>query len=220
MKFKENKYKKIFLNIASGPYTEIEFTNLDNNIFFIFSKIPQFLLRFFLKKEHLKIINRFKESRANSELLFFNCSKEIKCKKNSIDHILSSHFLEHVYKNELDKILKNYHKILKTNATIHIIVPNLDYQIAEYQKSKSINRADTFIKGLLLSEEKTPTFIYRLFILLGYSGIKHCWMYNKESLSLIIEKIGFKIDNKLKVPSSHVRKNDDDESIHIIAKKI
>ena len=60
----------------------------------------------------------------------------------------------------------------------------------------------------------------RLFIFIGFSGIKHCWMYDVNSLSLIMESVGFEIDNKLKIPSRHVRENDGEESVHIIAKKI
>jgi len=209
--------KKINLNIASGPYVEQNFINYDNNIFFLLSKLPKFLYFIFGKEKKDKIL-AFSELRGKGIIKFHNCTKKIKRQNSSVDHILCSHFLEHLYGDEFDFVIKDFRRLLKKDATLHIILPDLDEYIEQYLKDKD---SDNFISGLLISKNTSPSLTYKLLELIGYTGLQHRWMFNKKSIEKKLINHGFSLlkdDNVINsLPSNHVRINDG--SIHVFARK-
>ena len=126
--------------------------------------------------------------------------------------------MEHLYGDEFDFVIKDFKRLLKKGATLHIILPDLNEYIEKYLKDKD---SDKFISGLLISKSTSPSFTYKLLELIGYTGLQHRWMFNKNSIEEKLINYGFSLITDVNVinnlPSSHVRLNDG--SIHVFAQK-
>lgn len=218
----KNSKGKIWINIASSTYVLEDYINLEYHVFFkylwFFKKI-----KFLLSKGHRDYIEAFIRAKKSTKMYVHDCRKKINLPKDSVDHILCSHFLEHIYQDELALNLKNYYEILKTNGTLHVIVPDIRFLIEQYidnsndKKNKS-NAADIFIERTILSRKSKGSLRFRLLDFLGY-GLNHKWMYDYFSMENQIINAGFKITNKNEIPSSNYRKEEMYASIHIFAKK-
>jgi len=52
----------------------------------------------------------------------------------SVDYLYSSHLLEHLSKEDANKLLKEAYRVLKKGGVIRICVPDLEYAISLYQE--------------------------------------------------------------------------------------
>jgi len=60
---------------------------------------------------------------------------------NSVDHMFSRHFLEHLTFAQADKLVAVWYCILKPGAVCELSVPNMEYHIAQWQKGKNMAHA-------------------------------------------------------------------------------
>lgn len=210
---------KLWLNVASSTYVLPNFVNLDNHVFLKYRAMLPIFKRL-LSPKHAKLANEYSNAISRATLVQHDCRKKLKFDDNTVDHILCSHFLEHVYLDEAKTILADFYRVLKPEGTIHIIVPDLQRFVSEYLEMKANGNeyaGDEFMNKCLLSRATKGSLRYRLMEIYGGFGLQHRWMYDKASLSMHITNSGFRIDNTLEVPSDAFRKNDD--SVHIRAKK-
>ncbi len=211
-----NLNSKKYLNIASSVYFIEGFINLDKSIFIKLAKIYP-VVKPFLKKDHLEMVEKYRTALQRGILMEHDCRKKLKFENESVDHILCSHFLEHVYPDEALVILKDFRRALKPGGTLHLILPDLKKLVNDYQNN-NFSDADDFVRNTLLTKEKRPTLKYRILELLGSFGLQHYWMYDKNSMSNKLVEAGFTITEFENNPSESVRKNDG-ISFHIFAKK-
>ncbi len=54
----------------------------------------------------------------------------------SVDSIYSTHMIEHLYPNELDKLLKECTRVLKAGGAMRIVVPSLSNAITAFQQKR------------------------------------------------------------------------------------
>lgn len=214
-----NSKGEIWLNVASSVYVLEDFVNLDNHIFLHFKNyLP--LLRKIMPGKYHGWINSYIEATNKAKMLKHDCRKKLMFDDNSVDHILCSHFLEHVYPDETQFILQDFYRVLKPGGTLHIIVPDIEVNINNYLKQKKDGKpeaADNFILDTLLSKRDRGTFKYRMLELHGGFGLQHRWMYDNASMQLRVKDCGFKISGSNTTPSEGFRKNDD--SVHVIGIK-
>lgn len=209
--------KKIYLNVASSTQFLENFINLDSSIYIKLARYYP-LTRILVGKKYKDIVLKYQDALKKNLLKEHDCRKKLDFKENSVDHILCSHFLEHVYPDECDKILLEFFRVLKINGTIHLILPDMGILINQYLNSNDENACYELIKNTLLTKEKRPSFKYRLLEFVGRYGLQHYWMYDKNSMILRLKNIGFKIIEDTSIPSIDFRKNDM-ISFHLIAIK-
>ena len=111
-------------------------------------------------------------------------TKGIPYKDNTIDIIFTSHFLEHIDRNQSKQFLKECYRVMKPGGVIRISVPNAlqltsEYIASDIKKYKHIN------VGVENAEDDAEAY-YEL-LLAGHKTI-----YDESSLSDILKKIGFK----------------------------
>ena len=192
----------LFVNVAAGRFPEENFVNLDNSIFLHLVSIYKRLKWIFPKKYHSNFDNYWIPLTKKNKYIRHNCLKPLPFLNNSVNHILCSHFIEHVYPNEAEKILNGFNKKLVKGGSIHIIVPDLNYLAKDYLNSKSENAASRFMSVAMQKPFNKPSLMYRLLESTGAFGLEHKWMYDIENLTSILLKLDFKIVNKLsKLPS-------------------
>jgi hypothetical protein len=211
----KNKEGKIWLNPASSIYVLDNFVNFDNHILIRFIGF-YVLAKFIMPKKYHELLTSYYEASKKAPLIKHDCRKNIPFPGNSVDHILSSHFLEHVFPEDCERILNNYKDLLKTGGTLHIILPDFGKLIRLYNEAKAINvpdAADILVKDSLLSKYSIGSFKYRLLEFGGGFGLQHRWMYDYASIHNIVINMA----NDEKNPSNFFRK--DDDSVHIVCRK-
>jgi SAM-dependent methyltransferase len=212
-----NRHGKIWLNIASSTGILEDFVNLDNHIFIWCLKAAPFLCRL-LPKKYDAILADYRQALRKSILLRHDCRKPLPFPEESVDHILCSHFLEHIYPDETAAILRDCHRVLKRRATLHVIVPDLALQIEHYLKQEgSAQAADQLLEHMLLTRNTRPSVKYRFLELHGGFGLQHRWMYDRASMSRRIIAAGFSLREQNDTPSRRYRLSDG--SLHLVAEK-
>ena len=177
------------LNVASGIFVMKDYINIDNSPFLILSPLYP-ILKHILPYKHTRRIKEFVDIKKEMRIIRADCRKPLPFEKESVDHVFCSHFLEHLYRDDAIEVLKGFHTILKKGGTIRIVVPDIAVYVDHYKKTQD---ADRFIEGTTLSWPKRPLFLFRLFSVIGGFGLTHLWMYDKASLTKIIEEVGFSI---------------------------
>lgn len=177
------------LNVASGVFVMEDYINIDNSAFLMLTPY-YFFLKPFLKKSYRVRVEEFIDAKKKTKLLRSDCRKPLPFPHNSVDHIFCSHFLEHLYKNDALDVLKGFHRILKKDGTLRIVVPDIEVYVNHY---KATGDADEFIEGTTLSWPRRPSFLFRLFSVVGGFGLTHLWMYDRTSLTKLVEGAGFTI---------------------------
>lgn len=219
-RFQRNSKGQIWLNVASSSYVLEDFINLENHLFFRVEPFAPFL-RPFLSESRKKQINAYVEAKRKATLMFYNCLKPLPFPDGSVDHILCSHFLEHVYPEEARILVQNYHKILKPGGTLHVIVPDLAARAKEYIGNLGKqDTADRFLNSTILSSQKRPKISVRLREFMGGFGHKHHWMYDEASMVYMLKEASFEICENNDSPSKTWREEDNDSQINILARKI
>lgn len=208
---------KIYLNIASSTQLLDDFINLDSSIYIKLAKYYP-VTKLFLAPKYKDSVLIYRDALKKKILNEHDCRKNLLFKNQSVDHILCSHFLEHVYPDECSKILKDFLRVLKVEGTLHLILPDMNILIQNYITGKAPDACDKLITETILTKEKRPSLKYRLLEITGKYGLQHYWMYDKESMAFKLKNIGFEILENHDTPSSNFRKNDG-ISFHIIAQR-
>jgi SAM-dependent methyltransferase len=216
-----NSRGEIWLNVASSFGVLAEFVNLDNHIFMrrFWSAPP---LRPLLPLKYQEMIEAFRRARSTTILVGHDCRKRLPFPDASVDHVLCSHFLEHVHPVEMEQIVRDFRRVLKSGATVHLVLPDLALQVSEYVQRKQSGdaaAADDFVRRTLLSRESRGRLRYRLLEFTGAFGLQHRWMYDRESLSARVGGLGFELLSENRTPSRDYRR-DDGESLHVVGRKV
>lgn len=102
-------------------------------------------------------------------------SHSIPLKDQTADFIYSSHFLEHLFKQDAVRLLKECHRALKPGGIIRVCVPDLAYAVSLYARGEK----EAMLGNYFFVEDRA-SFLAR-----------HKYMYDFELLKSILENIGF-----------------------------
>jgi len=210
----------LWLNVASSHYVLPDFVNLDNHVVLALLRVYP-LLRPFLTENRRKEFRTFREARTRAVLRRHDCRKPLPFPSGSVDHVLCSHFLEHVYPSEAVTILADFRRVLRNGGTLHVIVPDLKTLIDAYvSRAAEAEAVDKLITASCLSFRNRPSLRYRVLEFLGYEGLKHRWMYTQPSMTQRLVEAGFRLLGKNATPSWEVHAEDGALSLHLVAEKV
>ncbi len=178
----------IRVNIGCGTTPTDGWINFDNSFGIKLANKP-FL--YFLAKL-FKIINERQiknvEWNKKNKIYFADASKKIPLETNSVECVYSSHMLEHLSREGALIFLSEALRILKTEGVLRIAVPDLQMPIESYTKKGD---ADEFMESIFVKAPPIGSLKEKLQLI--FSGYRHHqWMYDGKSLSLLIEKSGFR----------------------------
>jgi predicted SAM-dependent methyltransferase len=216
----QNQEQLIWLNVASSIHVLDNFVNLDNHLFIRFIKYYPALKKIIPRKYH-SIFEKYCEAKKKAILIKHDCRKPLPFPSESVDHILCSHFLEHVFPVEMDVIIADFYRVLKIGSTLHVVVPDLNLLVTQYLENKKnnvSNAADKFVTDTLLSREQRGSLKYRFLEFTGGYGLQHYWVHDYSSMASKLEKIGFEVVAENNSPSKNYRLNDG--SVHILVRKL
>jgi SAM-dependent methyltransferase len=203
-----NRYGKIWLNVGGGSYFLDDFVNVDSNfLFFLAPFYP--VLRPLLKGPAREWIEAFKAGRKPHNFIFADCRVALDFPEASIDHILISHFLEHLHYDDAVSVLRNYLLILKPGGTLHIIVPDLAEKAREYVSNIGDPKAtEAFVDWTNFRRRKMRPLPVRILQVTGWFNLGHCYLYDLPLLSKLVRDVGFEILTDDNTPSASWRRND------------
>lgn len=186
------------VNLGSGISCLDDWINIDSSFNARLAKYPR--LRYSLLKIGIlpKKYYEISWSKHIKKIMVRDVRKKLPFDDESIDFIYSSHLIEHLRKDEAEKVLRECIRVLKRGGLIRLVVPDLELmarnylkEIEDIQTNKGKKReyrpSERFLDVLGVGVERTKT----PFILKIFSSGYHKWMYDQFSLTALLASCGF-----------------------------
>lgn len=123
-----------------------------------------------------------------------NIVKGLPVGNETLNGIYSSHVLEHLSYNDCIQALRNCYSYLKPGGVFRAVLPDFEGFVNNYIEAKrqgNYAAANEFLTYSSLGKENTFKSFFS-FIKEYFSGANHLWMWDFESLSHELGKVGFK----------------------------
>lgn len=175
------------INLGCGLDNPSNWIGIDGGIsHVIISKAPKFIAKKLFPKFSMKENFTFEEyyrKIKNIFLIHHELRYGIPFKDNMIPNIYSSHFLEHLSKNEGEYFLKECLRALKPGGVIRIAVPSLEKSVSEIKISIMAYEQGDYDEIQPYVTSKRDEYVS--------SFSNHGYMYNFQLLERSLEKCGF-----------------------------
>lgn len=184
------------VNLGSAYTCLDDWINIDSSFNARLAKYPR--LRYLLFKIGILPKKYYELPWSNhiQSIMVRNVRKKLPFDDESVDFVYSSHLIEHLRKEEGEKVLRECFRVLKRDGLIRLIIPDLELMARNYLKEiEDIwnNRgkgdylpSERFLDILGVSVERTKTpFVLKIFL------SRHKWMYDELSLKALLESCGF-----------------------------
>lgn len=216
------------VNLGSGTTCLDDWINIDSSFNARLAKYPR--LRYLLFKIGIlpKKYYELPWSDHIQSTMVRDVRKKLPFDDEYIDFIYSSHHIEHLRKDEAEKVLKECFRVLKRGGLIRLVVPDLELMARNYLKEieEILNEgkrdylpSERFLDLLNMGEKTRTPFILKIF-----SSGRHRWMYDQFSLTALLESCGF-VDVQKRgykegvVPDIEFLDNQPDNSLWLEAQK-
>ena len=166
------------VNIGCGLALAKDWINVDASLNALVASWPRFAHQLLYR---LSGSNRYYSLDQYCELLEKNIfvhhdlSHSIPLRDQTADFIFSSHFLEHLFRRDAERLLKDCLRVLKHGGTIRICVPDLAYAFSLYASGEK----EKMLENYFFVEDR-ESFLAR-----------HKYMYDFELLKKLLESIGY-----------------------------
>lgn len=112
----------------------------------------------------------------------------------SFDVVFSSHLLEHLYRTDALRLLRECHRVLRPGGVCRAVVPDLGRLVSDYLLARERGDAEAgraFVASLQMRPEaESGAGLYRLYQRLT-DFHTHKWMYDAPSLVTLFREAGF-----------------------------
>jgi hypothetical protein len=176
--------QKKYVQYGCGLAAPKEWLNYDASPTLILQRLP---FIGYLIKSKLNVI--FPDN-----VMFGDIIKGLPIEKDSVDGLYCSHTLEHLSLEDFRTALFNSLKILKPGGVFRCIVPDLEFSARSYisQLDKNVKLASLeFMNSTMLGRKIRPKGLKGIISLL-FGNYYHYWMWDRNSLVLELEGIGFR----------------------------
>jgi SAM-dependent methyltransferase len=199
------------VNLGCGLDVAPGWTNIDASLNALIAGSPRPILQFLYRlsgSNQYRSLENYCDLLSSHKYIHHNLAISIPLKDKTADFVYSSHFLEHLFKEEGANMLKETYRVLKPNGVMRVSVPDLTYAISLYDKGEKIRMLEDFF-----FLDYKNSFLTR-----------HKYMYDFELLSSLLEEIGFKEIRRCKhqqgiTPDIHILDNRPEMSLFIEATK-
>jgi SAM-dependent methyltransferase len=180
------------LNLGCGQVRPEGWVNVDGSLNLRLSRIP--LLRGLLAVAGLMGAGQA-EDRWDG-VVHMDLTRRLPYPDESVSVVYSCHLLEHLYRTDATRFLRECHRVLKPGGVARHVVPDLESLARDYLSKRSTRStaADTFVSGMLMREPDSPrgkNWLVSLHKAL-YDIHSHKWMYDADSLAALMTDAGFR----------------------------
>lgn len=171
--------EKVKVNMGCGLAIAPGWINVDASLNALFGGAPVGVLkllyratgasRYYSREEYCR---RLGEHR----FVFHDLGRSLPFREATVDYFYSSHFLEHLFKKDAERLLRDCYRALRAGGVIRIAVPDLAHAVSLYQAGEAKKMLDDYF------------FVDDLSSYLA----RHKYMYDFELLKAALERAGFK----------------------------
>lgn len=176
-----NISKQQFVQFGCGLSSPTEWLNFDSSPALRLQKLPVVG----------KLIPSGPYGRFPKNIMFGDIVKGLPVPNNSVELLYCSHILEHLTLNEFSQALNNCYRCLQPGGIFRLVLPDLEFMAQQYVNSTSPEAASEFMRVTWLGKEHRKRDLLAFFKE-WLSCSQHMWMWDFKSLSLELEKVGFK----------------------------
>ena len=166
------------VNLGCGLRVAKGWLNIDGSLNAMFASWPNWvhkLLYRFSGSQQYYNLDQYCDILENHQFLYHDLALSLPLHDNTVDFIYSSHFFEHIFKDDAANLLKACAKALKPGGIIRISIPDLAYAVSLYGLGKKTQMLEDYFfvsgKGSYLS--------------------RHKYMYDFDLIKATLEKAGF-----------------------------
>ena len=174
-----NPMGKVCVNLGCGLAIAPGWINVDASLNALFGGAPNGILgilyrvsganRYYTKAEYCRLLH-------DHQFVFHDLAKSLPFSSSAVDYFFSSHFFEHLFPADAQRLLSEMYGSLKVGGRIRIAVPDLEYAIQLYSVGQRKRMLDDYF-----FVDDLSSFLAR-----------HKYMYDFELLRGVLEKIGYK----------------------------
>lgn len=168
----------IKVNLGCGLTVTEGWTNIDGSLNSLVSKLPPVLIRLIYRYTGANqsfTVDEYVDIVSNNEFIHHDLRQGLPLATESVSHVYSSHFIEHLDKDQAETLLGDAYDSLIGGGRIRISVPDLEYAIGLYPQ----NKKDMMEKYFFINDKSN-------------SFSNHKYMYDFDSMSEILKRLGFK----------------------------
>jgi len=166
--------KPTIVNFGCGAYPGEGCINIDHSITVLLAGLP-FPARFFgARAGFVQAARDFRIRRG--------AARRISFPECSLDGFYASHVLEHLSKDDCERLLINVRRWLKPTGVLRVVLPDLR-RLAESYLSGNFS-ADHFVRKTYLAPEARRPWQ-------AFGGVRHLWMYDASSFMAMLRRIDF-----------------------------
>jgi len=173
------------IHLGCGPYFIPNWVNVDYSLGARIASLPVIggIVR------SLKLFN----IEWNPDILLHDLSKPLPWPDASAECIYTSHTLEHLRREDGERLIAECLRILKPGGVLRIVVPDLKASVDDYLEGRV--PCERFVESLLVLKSKSATMKHRILGMIDEGHLHKC-MYDTPGLVRILAAAGFHAEAK------------------------
>lgn len=166
------------VNLGCGLRVASGWLNIDGSLNALIASWPNWTLRLVYRlsgSHNYYSLDEYCGILENHTFLYHDLSISLPVYDSSVDFIYSSHFFEHLFRDDAAELLKSCFRALRPGGTIRISIPDLAYAVSLYGLGRKAEMLDDyfFVEGK------------------GSYLARHKYMYDFELIKEALEQAGF-----------------------------
>jgi SAM-dependent methyltransferase len=129
----------------------------------------------------------------NPRIILHDLSKPLPWPDASADCIYTSHTLEHLRREDGERLIQECYRILKPGGVLRIVVPDLKASVEDYLNGTI--PCERFVESLLVLKSKGANWKHKLLGMVDEGHLHKC-MYDTPGLVRILNGVGFQAASK------------------------
>ncbi len=123
------------INLGCGLAVAPGWINIDGSLNALIATLPQFChrwayhltgaSRYYSESEYCRILG-------DHRFVHHDLAYSLPLNDGVVDHVYSSHFVEHLFHKDADHLIAEAYRVLKPGGTLRISVPDLEYAVSLY----------------------------------------------------------------------------------------
>lgn len=167
------------VNLGCGLAVAPGWINVDASLNAFFAGTPKWVLsllyllsganRYYTEYEYSRLLSEYR-------FVFHDLARSLPFGEKCIDVFYSSHFFEHLFKKDAQRLLRDMHGALKDGGLVRIAVPDLAHAVALYQDG----RTKEMLENYFFVDDKSSYLA------------RHKYMYDFDGLRALLLEAGYR----------------------------